>query len=213
MRKYYLTLLMFLLALTGCGKPDQPSIGLYLAIQRGDLDQIERHIQWGSDINMINKDGQRPLNVAASRGRYIIAKLLIESGADINAVNQEGQSAVYSAVMAGRTQIAELLVKRGAEIDPDKLLEQMIISHVNDRDIIPLLISWGADINHQGSTGKTPLILAISDRQRVIAKFLIASGADVNIPDKSGVYPLELATSLEESDITRLLMRNGATTR
>ena len=203
-------LLALTLVLTACGKPDQPTIGLYLAIQRGDLDQIERHIAWGADINKKNVDGRRPLHEAAARGRHAITRLLIDNGADINARDQSDHTPLYSAIMGGRTQVAQLLVKRGAESDPDRLLDQLVESRVSDRDAIALLIRWGADINHLDNRGRTPLIQAISGGDRVLIKLLINKGADVNKPDGSGKRPLDLAVSLNDADIIRLLVKNGA---
>ncbi|MES9855347.1 MAG: ankyrin repeat domain-containing protein [Sedimenticola sp.] len=205
-----IAILPLLSLLSACGKPDQPTIGLYLAIQRGDIDQIERHIAWGTDINGMDPDGRRPLHVAAGRGRHVISNLLINNGVKINAIDIEGKTALYHAVLSGRTQIARLLVEQGADLQPDELLDAVIIEHVVDRDIIPLLLEWGADINHREAKGMTPLLLAIGERQRVLVKFLIANGADVNAESDRGVRPLDLAVNLQAGDIIRLLHRNGA---
>ncbi|MES9906210.1 MAG: ankyrin repeat domain-containing protein [Sedimenticola sp.] len=203
--------ILFLSLLTACGEPDRPTIDLYPAIQRGDIDQIERHIAWKTDINGMDVDGRRPLHVAAGKGRYVITKLLVESGADLNADDRDGHSPLYYAVLAGRTQVAELLVKLGAEMAPDRLLDAVIEEGVADRDIIPLLLKWGVNIDHRDSDGNTPLMRAISKQQRVLVKFLIANGASVNSENNQGLRPLDLAEHLQEGSIGRLLLRNGAT--
>ncbi|MEJ1437563.1 MAG: ankyrin repeat domain-containing protein [Candidatus Sedimenticola sp. (ex Thyasira tokunagai)] len=202
--------LLLLSLLSACGNPDQPTIGLYLAIQRGDIDQIERHIAWKTDINSMDSDGRRPLHVAAGRGRYVITKLLIDNRADINAGDRNGKPALYHAVLSGRTQIAELLVKRGADPQPDKLLDEVVNESVADRDIIPLLLKWGADIDHRDAEGRTPMMRAIIAKQRVLVKLLIANGADVNAENSRGHRPLDIANRLQDRDIIRLLHRNGA---
>lgn len=205
-----LTAALILTLLTACGKPDQPTIGLYLAIHRGDIDQIERHIAWGTDINSMDAEGRLPLHDAAVKGEHVIAKLLIEHGAKINARDRDGHTPTYHAIITGRTQVAELMNKMGAEIEADRLLDAVIRERVQDRDIIPLLLRWGADINHRDSDGNTPLIQAVSDQQRVLAKFLIANGADVNSVNNRGERPLDIANRLQNGDIIRLLQRNGA---
>ncbi len=203
-------LLIPLLVLSGCGKPDQPTVNLYLAIQRGDIDQIERHIRWGADINRLNVDGRRPLHVAAERGRIAITRLLMKNGADPNATDSEGHTPIHSALMSGRTQIADLLIKQGATYDPNRLLHQAVEKGVEDRDVVAFVLNRGGDINQADEAGITPLAKAISGNYRVLVKFLIAAGADVNAPNRSGELPLQLAQQMKNPDIERLLRRNGA---
>ncbi|MES9936036.1 MAG: ankyrin repeat domain-containing protein [Sedimenticola sp.] len=207
--KALLTALLVLL-LNGCGQPDRPTIGLYLAIQRGDIDQIERHIRWGADINKMDVDGRRPLHVAADRGRYVIARLLLKNGADINAPNREGHPPIHSALLAGRTQVAELFLKQGADFDGNRLLEQMVSNDTSDRDVVEFLLSRGADIDHIDPEGATPLTRAVGNNLRVMTKLLIAAGADVNKTDAAGNRPLDIALGENNQDIVRLLRRNGA---
>ena len=70
--------LIMLLLLTGCAEPDRPTVSLYLAVQRGDIDQIERHIYWGANINQPDPEGQMPLHVAAREGQWVVVELLLK---------------------------------------------------------------------------------------------------------------------------------------
>lgn len=211
MRLRFLTCLVVLvLPLLGCTEPDRPTIGLYLAVQRGDLDQIERHIIWGSDINQSDVDGRMPLHVAAEQGRWPVAKLLIKHGADINALDREGHSPIYTALMAGRTQVVQHMIKMGAGFEPDQLFAEAVRNGVADRDVVELMLAQGADINHLTKEGKTPLILAIEKGERVLVKRLVLHGADVNKPGKAGDMPLTIAKAGGNSSIIRLLRQNGA---
>ncbi len=203
-------LLLSLLLLTACSEPDQPTIGLYLAVQRGDIDQIERHIYWGADINQPNVDGEMPLHVAAAKGRLVVVKLLLQHAAAIDAADRDGHSPLYAAVMTGRTQVAQYLVEKGASIEPDRLLMEVVNNGVSDRDVVEFLLANGANINHLDPSGRTPLILAITKSELLVAKRMITHGADVNQPGGSGKSPLELATESGNQEIIRLLKRNGA---
>ena len=210
MTKFLLLTLIFLAALTGCSDPDKPSISLYLAIEREDINQIERHIFWGSDLNKTNIDGQTPLHVAATQGSYIVVKLLVEKGADPDIVDREGLTPLGRAALNGRTQIIEYLIGHGAKNDPDQLLELVVRSGVTDRDIIPMLQRYGANLDHRNGNGQTPLSIAIANGDRVVVKHLIQNGADVNQADGEGKTPLELARNQGDEDIIRMLRRNGA---
>ena len=204
---------LFLIAallLSSCSDPNPPSVGLYPAIQRGDIDQIKRHIHWKTDVNQVDADGRRPLHVAAEKGRYVIVQMLVKNGAEIDAPDSKGRSPLYAALMAGRTQVAELLIKQGSSFDPNLMLRRMVSEGVADRDVIDLLMRQGADINHIGADGNSPLTLAITGGERVLVRQLIARGADVNQPDASGRWPLQLANQAEAADIALLLKRNGA---
>lgn len=208
--RFLLCLAVLLLPLSACTEPDRPTIGLYLAVQRGDLDQIERHIFWGSDINQPDVDGRMPLHVAAEQGRWPVAKLLIKHGADINALDRDGHSPVYVALMAGRTQVVQHMVKMGARIEPDELLAEAVRNGVADRDVVELMLEQGADINHLTKEGETPLILAIKKGGRLLVKRLVLYGADVNKPGKAGDMPLAIAKTRDNDSIIRLLQQNGA---
>lgn len=205
-----LSCLFGILLLGACTEPDKPSISLYMALQRGDIAQIERHIYWGTDLNQPTPDGDMPLHEAARAGRLVVVKLLLDNNADINARDARNHTPLYEALMSGRTQIARLLVKRGAEFDPDRMLEQVVRNQVTDRDVIEFLTQHGADINHVTENGDTPLHLAVKLGNRVLSKHLIANGADVNAGDAAGHSPLWYASRRRNEDIVKLLKRSGA---
>ena len=205
-----LILLSAAILASGCADPDRPTIGFHLALQRGDIDQIERHIFWNADINKMGPNGQPPLHVAAEKGRFIVTELLLKHGAEIDGKDTNGNTPLHTAIMFGRTQVAEFLIKRGAEFNPNSLLEDMVSNSVTDRDVIRLLLRNGADINHLSDQGNTPLLDAIKLDNRVLVKLLITNGADVNKTGSSGQTPLQLAKQLQNGSIIRLLVKNGA---
>ena len=202
--------LLMLVLVVGCADPDRPTIGFHLALQRGDIDQIERHIFWSADLNQTGPNGQMPLHVAAEKGRFIVTELLLKHGADINGKDSSGNTPIHTAIMFGKTQVAELLIKRGASFDPNLMLKDMVKNSVTDRDVVRFLLRNGADINHLSEQGKTPLLDAIQQKNRVLVKLLITNGSDVNKPGNAGQTPLQLAKELKDDSIIRLLLKNGA---
>ena len=96
--KVYLSLLTFLLFLTGCGEAhNQPSPkggnetqDMLDAAEAGDLDAIKKLIDNGVSVNGLGDDQSTALHFAAQEGHVDVAKLLIEKGAEINATTDEG---------------------------------------------------------------------------------------------------------------------------
>ncbi len=205
--------LLCIVLLYACSRPEPPSITLYRAIHAGDLDQIKRHIQHGTDINKADRDGQMPLHVAAQRGRQVITRLLLANGADIEAKNRQGHTPLETAVLAGKVQVARLLLKQDAELDAQQLLMLAIEVDANFRDVFKFLVRQGADVNADLEDGETPLIRAIDSGHRLVVKRLIDEGADVNHGLADGRTPIGYAMEKENNDIIRLLRRYGAEER
>ncbi|MFM1891312.1 MAG: hypothetical protein RLZ44_389 [Pseudomonadota bacterium] len=209
MKRLLLTALLPIL-LTACAEPDRPSVSLYLALQRGDIDQIERHIYWGTDINELDPDGRRPLHVAAAGGRIVVVKLLLEHGAEVDAPDQTGRTAIEQAVLNGRTQIADLLLRHGARLDASALLLDAAVENVQDRDVVRWLAEHGADLEQRDGAGDTALLLAARRGNHRLARHLVDQGANVNAHDAGGHSAIAIARASGNSDIVSLLRRSGA---
>jgi len=205
-----LCLVLALLTISGCGEPDRPTVSLYRAVHAGDIDQLERHLYWGAEVNVPDPQGNMPLHVASERGRMIIARMLLDNGAQVDALNRRGQTSLYVALMNGRTQLADLLVQRGASLDPNWMLREVARNGVADRDVIRYLVAKDGDIDDRDENGDSPLHLAVKGGERVVARYLIRQGADVNLVNGSGEAPLDLAIRRGDRDIAELLQRNGA---
>ncbi len=210
MRALTASTLVILLLLGGCGEPDRPSIALYLALQRGDLDQLERHIYWDSDVNTLLPNGQYPLHVAAEKGRIVMVRTLLKHGAAIDQTTASGDTPLDAALLTGRTQIAELLVAEGARLDPSRLLLKVARAGVSDRDVVRFLIERGADTEARADDGDTPLLIAIRQDNHRLATHLVNRGADVNVATPAGQSALALARELQARELIHLLERQGA---
>ena len=212
MQLYYqlsITLLLLTL-LTACGKPDQPTMNLYRAVHAEDIDQVERNLYWGADVNGIGPDGNSPLHVAAERGNRVIAQMLLKKNAEVDLPNRDGRTALYLAVMSGRIQIALLLIKFQAQFAPDQLLLEVAHNGVDDRDVLKFLLKQGAQIDIQDDDGNSSLHIAVGLGHRVLVRQLISRGADVNLKNEAGNNPLQLAIASKNEEIIQLLQQHGA---
>lgn len=198
------------LLLSACSEPERPTINLYRAIHAGDLDQIKRHLYWGTDIDQAGADGDYPLHVAARRGRVVIAHELLKHGSDVNARNRAGRTPLQVALLEGKTQLANALIEKGAEGDPQALLFMLAESGASDRDSLELVIRQGANLNATNDVGATALHVAISHGRLLAVKRLVALGADVNAVDGDERTPLAIAIADDQRDIAALLEPYGA---
>lgn len=210
-----LVILLVTLTLASCGKPPQPTVNLYRAVHVGDLEQIKRHIYWGTDLNQTDPNGDMPLHVAARGGKVGIVRELADNGAKLEATNKAGHTALYLALSHGKTQVAETLIEAGALLEPQLSLIDLTRAGVSDRDSIDFLIRRGADVNLPDENGQAPLHLAISLGHLETIRRLLQRGADVNQPDGTGATPLSLALALDPrapdtGDIIDTLHQYGA---
>ena len=196
-------------ALTGCSQPDQPTVNLYLALERGDLDQVKRHIAWGTDIRSPLPDGRTPLHVVAADGREVFVRLLLDHGADPTARDATGHTPLETALLNGRIQVVMVLAPRGTALDANALLLEIARQGVSDRDGIDFLRRRGANLETRDANGDTPLIIAVRQNDRVLVRHLLDRGANPFATDAAGHSVLAIADALGHEDVARLLRRQG----
>jgi ankyrin repeat protein len=209
--KFTTALLIALAVLLGaCTKPEPPTINLYRAVHISDIDQIERNLRWGADVNQPGPDGLTALHVAAGKGSLVIVKMLLQEGADPELKDPQGNTPLSTALLTRNTLVAGYLVKQGVPLDPNAILQKAVRQGQADRDVIDFLVKRGAELDRQDPQGNPALHLAILNGRRVIAKYLINKGADINLVNSAGKSPLALANELGEKDIERMLIDFGA---
>ena len=133
-KKYFLTPLIVLIALCGGENADvtennesvettvslsveEPTIDLITAVIDDDLETVNQHIAYGSDLNV--QDGtfsNTPLNFAGIYGLTDIASALIDAGADLNLINDDNFTPLCNAAAWGHTSVVTILLDAGADL-------------------------------------------------------------------------------------------------
>ena len=181
-------------SLLGCLTIEEKNQRLLSEVRSGDLNRVKDMLSQGADVNAAGIRGRwgnqsnwfegevglTPLNLAAYRGHFEIAKLLIAKGAKVNARNKRGWTPLHSA------------------------------AHHNSIGIAKLLIAKGAKVNTRSIYGWTPLHSALEKNSIEIAKLLIAKGAKVNTRNKRGWTPLHSAAENCNFGMVKLLLRRRA---
>lgn len=177
---------------------DSQSKSLVRAIERGDLDEIDRLVTEGADVNATGtKLDMRvavplasPLMVAMRANRPEAFERLLERGANPNqqvgGVSPLSLAAKWSASM----EFLKLALEHGGDpnlVNPNDG-ETPIFNAIGYRcdKNVELLIEAGADLNHQGNSGGTPMIRAAGMNRFDIAYRLLEAGADYRPKSKAG---------------------------
>ena len=92
-------------------KPTGASHNLWQIAKLGDLDELERALARGADVNARNNLGLTPLMMAAYHGQTEMVKALVEHGADVNAFDNRG---LRAAMLSKDSSHAEILRTLGA---------------------------------------------------------------------------------------------------
>jgi hypothetical protein len=106
---------------------------------------------------------------------------------------------------------AALPVTGGASAD-SALKPATLDSAVAQGDVAQaaLLLDQGAVIDARDESGRTPLMLAVTQDRIEIVRLLLARGADPNAADDTGHTPLQQATKRNLRDVAALLEQAGA---
>jgi ankyrin repeat protein len=150
-----------------------------------------------------------PLGMAAFKGYYDIAKLLIEKGADVNFTTDATQPRpVHFAAASGNGDLVKLLIEHKANVDekdPEGWLPITIAAARGFCNVIDILIERGADINGAVETGLSALSIACSKGHTAIVKRLLDAGAR-SFPENTGTYPVHRAAANAHFEVLKLLV-------
>ena len=192
---------------------------LHLAAYRGDIENVKKYLQDGTDVDSQGDFGCTALHTAANGGNKDVVEFLISKGATVDARGAYYDlTPLYYAAKHNYEDIVDLLLAKGANInakDKDRggftLLNHAVWDH--SKDTVNLLISKGANVNiKDNSDGWPPLFYAIFENDKDIVELLINKGADVDAEDNGGLTPRDLASREGYQDLIKLLTPKGAAT-
>ncbi len=219
---------------------------LRFAIAANDKEIVSLLIEKGADVNLESPyDGHTPLSIAVAQNNKDVVSLLLKNGADSNKKDREEGSPLMIAFSKGYKEICSLLMENGANSDEILWLAAVMQSTevmqffldrgadvncensdgltplkcailTNYKEMVLLLISYGADVNFERSrpseknAARTPLESAIITGNTEMVSLLITYGADVNYKTKNGNTPLLFAALHGKSEIVPLLKEAGA---
>ena len=97
----------------------------------------------------------------------------------------------------------------------DELTGLHLAAQESDRDLVSLMLKYGADINGLDETGRTPLLVSLESGNPSMALFLLERGASVLNADQAGRSPVLMCAAIENdqdvaTDTLQALLSKGA---
>lgn len=168
---------------------DRSNDGYYLAealvkaSEAGDVQDVQRILDMGVDVDAVALGDGTALIGAARGGQMHVIQYLLERRANPNVYAPGDGSPLIAAARAGYVEIVDLLLKHGANIDdvvPGDENALMRAAWEGHRDVVRLLIDEGADVNARSverGEVRTPLRLARRGGHDAVVRMLLEAGA------------------------------------
>ncbi|NXM23063.1 IKBE inhibitor, partial [Ploceus nigricollis] len=169
---------------------------LHLAVYLEQPSVIQALIHKGVNPGLQDRNGNTPLHLACEQQHLRCAQQLLEGPAtpdgttqphgyhqDLQLQNWQGLACLHISTLKGNIPMMSLLLESGANIDV-----------------------------REGTSGKTPLHLAVECHNRRAVQFLLRNGAYVDAQMYNGCTPLHLAVGRKDAAIAAILSHSGADT-
>ncbi|XP_075352300.1 NF-kappa-B inhibitor epsilon [Mycteria americana] len=169
---------------------------LHLAVYLEQPSVIQALIHKGVNPWLQDRNGNTPLHLACEQQLPWCAQQLLQGTAptegtaqphghhrDLQLQNWQGLACLHISTLKGNIPMMSLLLESGANIDV-----------------------------REGTSGKTPLHLAVECHNRRAVQFLLRNGAYVDAQMYNGCTPLHLAVGRKDAAIAAILSHSGADT-
>ncbi|CAN2387516.1 D-serine transport [Pristimantis euphronides] len=160
---------------------------------------------------------QSAMHLAVYLGQVEVVEALMDKDVNLGLQDRKGDTALHLACEKGHLDCAKILLRgpRGPQNLQLQNWKGLSCLHVatlkRSPALISLLLDSGADINNQeGTSGKTPLHLAVEMLDRSLLLHLLQQRPKVDAFMYNGCTPLHLAVGRKDAGLARLLCQAGA---
>lgn len=164
------------------------------AARRGDIKELQEHLDAGVDINRLYRDLRgSAIGSAVQANQHEAVAFLLDSGAEI-------RDSIWYAARDSDVHMLDVLVEHGGDVNQHGLYggTPLCVAVENGRtEIVRNLLAHGADVDKPGPNHNPPVFVAASGARADILRLLIDAGADVNSPGTTGMTPLQMVMRSE----------------
>ncbi len=157
-------------------------------------DIAELLIERGVDVDMVDRDHDTTLILAARNNRPLLMKQLLKSGANVNHIGESGKTALYHAAEATKFNMVCMLLHAGADpnisnlmlVCPLRAAVQFSRPGQSVLKVVKELIKYGALVNHhpiadKPSVFEDTLSVALQNGYNGVVECLILAGGDPSV--------------------------------
>lgn len=179
---------------------------LFLAIPYENKDVIRLLLNYGADVNATGMIGEEKLSVlsfAIGTKDLEIIKMLINSGAIIN------REVIQTANVVGDKNIINFF----ESLNKEKIIKntETLFNAIIQSDVLLAKKSIQDAFINAEFRGNTPIMIAVTTKNKEMVKLLLDNGANINIKNKiDGYTPLILAVRVGDIKIAKLLLDHCA---
>lgn len=157
------------------GSPLRTHSLLHIAVARGDVAAIERHISAGLPVDLLAGDGLSPLHWALACDNPAVLPLLLERGSPVDVRSDEGATPLMTAVQSASLEKITFLLDHGADVnarDNRGFTSLHRVAEMGKLEIVRLLLDRGASPSPESQGDHTPRSLAESRNEAAIVALL-----------------------------------------
>nr|XP_018903035.1 PREDICTED: histone-lysine N-methyltransferase EHMT2 isoform X1 [Bemisia tabaci]XP_018903036.1 PREDICTED: histone-lysine N-methyltransferase EHMT2 isoform X1 [Bemisia tabaci] len=192
---------------------------LHGACVGGHIGIVHILVQAGAQLDVLDRDQNTPLILAAGHGQNEVVKYLVKAGASITFKGEDGMTALHLAAKAGNLEACHYLLS-SPKVPSDfinltddggwtPLVWAAEHSHTH---VIRFLLEKNADLLIRDAEQNIALHWATYSGTTSIAELLLNYGSEINCTNIHGDTPLHIAARRNHYDCVILLLARGALT-
>ncbi|MFW9965045.1 MAG: ankyrin repeat domain-containing protein [Candidatus Sifarchaeia archaeon] len=150
------------------------------AAEVGNLEDAQKALEKGANVNVIDDRGMMPIHWAALRGHFQIVHTLLDGNANVNSTNSAEWTPIMHASFEGHSKIVKILIERGAEVNARTYVSGtalMFAAGKGHLEVVRILLDAGADptiqiVGTESEDGMTSLTYALREGHDEIVEVL-----------------------------------------